>query len=139
MPTVGIVAVLRNPSNANAETQISGLQSAASSIGIELRFVSASTEREIGTAFAAPAEMRIRALMVASDPFFNGRRPQIVAEATRLAVPAIFHQREFVQEGGLMSYGTSSAKRDLQAAFSMARSRPTCPSSSPRKWSWSSI
>jgi putative ABC transport system substrate-binding protein len=107
MPGVAVVAVLRNPSNANAETQVSGLQSAARSIGIELRFVSASTERDIDTAFATLAGMRIGALMVASDPFFNGRRSQIVAQATQLAVPAIFHQREFVQDGGLMSYGTS--------------------------------
>jgi hypothetical protein len=51
-------------------------------------------------AFAALAEMRIGALMVASDPYFNGRRPQIVAQATRLAVPTVFHQREFVLDGG---------------------------------------
>jgi len=107
MPGVAVVAVLRNPSNANAETQVSSLQSAARSIGIEIRLVSASTKPEIDTAFATLAGMRIGALMVASDPFFNGRRSQIVAEATRLAVPAIFHQREFVQDGGLMSYGTS--------------------------------
>ena len=107
IPGVAVVAVLRNPSNANAETQVSSLQSAARSIGIEIRLVSASTKPEIDTAFATLAGMRIGALMVASDPFFNGRRSQIVAEATRLAVPAIFHQREFVQDGGLMSYGTS--------------------------------
>jgi putative ABC transport system substrate-binding protein len=94
MPGVAVVAVLRNPSNANAETQVSSLQSAARSIGIEIRLVSASTKPEIDTAFATLAGMRIGALMVASDPFFNGRRSQIVAEATRLAVPAIFHQRD---------------------------------------------
>jgi putative ABC transport system substrate-binding protein len=107
MPGVAVAAVLRNPSNANAETQVSTLQTAARTMGIELRFVTATTEREIDTAFTTLAAMRIGVLMVASDPFFNGRRPQIVALATRLAVPAIFHQREFALDGGLMSYGTS--------------------------------
>ena len=45
--------------------------------------------------------------MVASDRYFNGRRPQIVAQAAPLAVPTVLHQREFVLDGGLMSYGTS--------------------------------
>jgi putative ABC transport system substrate-binding protein len=107
MPSVAVVTVLRNPNNANAETQVSTLRSAAQTMGIELRFVTATSEREIDTVFTTLAEMRIGALMVASDPFFNGRRPQIVALATRLAVPAIFHQREFALDGGLMSYGTS--------------------------------
>jgi putative ABC transport system substrate-binding protein len=107
MPGVAVVAVLRNPNNSNAETQVSALEAAARTIGIELRFVTANSEGEIDTAFAALAELHIGALMVASDPFFNGRRSQIVALATRLAVPAIFHQREFALDGGLMSYGTS--------------------------------
>ena len=107
MPGVAVVAVLRNPNNSNAETQVSALEAAARTIGMELRFVTANSEGEINTAFAALAELHIGALMVASDPFFNGRRSQIVALATRLAVPAIFHQREFALDGGLMSYGTS--------------------------------
>jgi len=121
MPGIAVVAVLRNPNNANAETQVQALQAAARTMGIELRFVSAATEREIDAAFATLAEMRIGALVVASDPFFNGRRQQIVAQATRLAVPAIFHQREFALEGGLMSYGTSVTDMYRQAAIYAGR------------------
>ena len=121
MPGIASVVVLRNPSNANAEVQVSALQAAAQRMGIELRFVTASTPGEIDAAFARLAEMRIGALVVASDPFFNGRRPQIVALATRLAVPAIFHQREFVLDGGLMSYGTSVADMYRLAAVYTGR------------------
>jgi putative ABC transport system substrate-binding protein len=121
MPGIAVVAVLRNPNNANAETQVQALQVAARTMGIELRFVGAATERDIDAAFATLAEMRIGALVVASDPFFNGRRQQIVAQATRLAVPAIFHQREFALEGGLMSYGTSVTDMYRQAAIYAGR------------------
>jgi putative ABC transport system substrate-binding protein len=121
MPGIAVVAVLRNPNNANAEIQVQALQAAARTMGIELRFASAATERGIDAAFATLAEMRIGALMVASDPFFNGRRQQIVAQATRLAVPAIFHQREFALEGGLMSYGTSVTDMYRQAAIYAGR------------------
>jgi putative tryptophan/tyrosine transport system substrate-binding protein len=121
MPGLAAVAVLRNPDNANAETQVPALQAAARTIGIELRFVTASSEREIDTAFATLAEMRVGALMVASDPFFNARRQQIVALATRLAVPAIFHQREFALDGGLMSYGTSATDMYRLAAIYTGR------------------
>jgi putative ABC transport system substrate-binding protein len=121
MPGVAVAAVLRNPSNSNAETQVSTLQTAARTMGIELRFVTATTEREIDTAFTTLAEMRIGVLMVASDPFFNGRRSQIVAMATRLAVPAIFHQREFALDGGLMSYGTSVTEMYREAAIYTGR------------------
>src|SRR5262249_44421524 len=105
----------------HAETQVQALQAAARAMGIELRFVSAATEREIDAAFATLAERRIGALVVASDPFFNGRRQQIVAQATRLAVPAIFHQREFALDGGLMSYGTSVTDMYRQAAVYTGR------------------
>jgi putative tryptophan/tyrosine transport system substrate-binding protein len=121
MPGLTAVAVLRNPNNANAATQVPTVQAAARTIGIELRFVTASTEREIDTAFATLSEARVGALMVASDPFFNARRQQIVALATRLAVPAIFHQREFVLEGGLMSYGTNAADMYHLAAIYTGR------------------
>jgi putative ABC transport system substrate-binding protein len=121
MPGVAVAAVLRNPSNASAETQVSTLQTAARTMGIELRFVTATSEREIDAAFTTLAEMRVGAVMVASDPFFNGRRRQIVALATRLAVPAIFHQREFALDGGLMSYGTSLTDMYRLAAIYVGR------------------
>jgi putative ABC transport system substrate-binding protein len=107
IPGLAEVALLRNPNNANAETQVSELQAAARTMGIKLHFVTAATEPEIDATFASLAEIRIAALVVVSDPFFNGRRQQIVALAQQLAVPAIFHQREFALDGGLMSYGTS--------------------------------
>jgi putative tryptophan/tyrosine transport system substrate-binding protein len=121
LPATSVVAVLRNPENANAEFQVSTLQVAAQTMGLDLRFVSATAEPEIDSAFARLAEMRLGALMVASDPFFNSRRQQIVAHATRLATPAIFHQREFALAGGLMSYGTSATDMYRLAAIYTAR------------------
>jgi putative ABC transport system substrate-binding protein len=109
LPHIAVVQILHNPNNANAKFQVPVLQTAAQTMGLDLRFVAASTEQEIATAFATLAEQGIGALLVASDPFFNSRRQQIVALATQLAVPAIFHQREFALDGGLLSYGTSVA------------------------------
>jgi len=116
LPSVTAVAVLHNPQNSNAAFQVPDLEAAARTMGLDLRFVTATSEREIETAFANLAELRIGALVVASDPFFNSRRQQIVALATRLALPAIFHQREFTLEGGLMSYGTNVADMYNRAA-----------------------
>jgi putative ABC transport system substrate-binding protein len=121
LPGVAAVAVLRNPQNANAPFQLPALEAAGRTLGLDPHFVTASTEGEIDTAFARIAELRIGALVVASDPFFNGRRQQIVALATRLAIPAIFHQREFALDGGLMSYGTSVTDMYYQAALYTAR------------------
>jgi len=121
LPGVAAVAVLRNPQNANASFQLPALEAAGRTLGLDLRFVTASSAGEIDTAFAKIAEMRIEALVVASDPLFNSRRQQIVALATRLAIPAIFHQREFALDGGLMSYGTSVADMYHQAAVYTAR------------------
>src|SRR5262249_9221113 len=63
---------------------------------------------EINTAFATVAQWHDGALLVGSDAFFISRREQIVALAARHAVPAIYTGREFVEVGGLISYGTSS-------------------------------
>ena len=67
--------------------------------------VHASTARDIDGAFEIIAQHRIGALVLSNDPFFNSRREQLVALATRHALPAIFEWREFTASGGLMSYG----------------------------------
>jgi precorrin-6x reductase len=79
----------------------------ARSLGLQLHILNAGTALEIDAAFAGLVEQRIGMLLSAADPFFMGRRDQIVALAARHAVPAIYFAREFVTAGGLMSYGTS--------------------------------
>jgi putative tryptophan/tyrosine transport system substrate-binding protein len=75
--------------------------------GKTIAVFNARDETEIERAFADIAQARPGALLVASDPFFNSRREQVVRLAARHAIPAIYEWREFAQAGGLMSYGTS--------------------------------
>jgi putative ABC transport system substrate-binding protein len=106
-PTAGVVALLINPSNPNADTISKNLQAAASTLGLQLHVLTASTERDFDTVPTALAQLRASALIFATDPFFLDHRSQLIALTMRLALPAIFGRREFVVEGGLASYGTS--------------------------------
>ena len=106
VPNVAAIAVLMNPNYPDAEIQLRDLQTAAGAIGKEIHVVKASSETGIDAAFAILVQQRAGALLVASDPFFNSRRDQLVALTARNAIPAIFNWREYVAVGGLMSYGT---------------------------------
>src|SRR5262249_27805028 len=75
--------------------------------GIELQVIEVATESEIDRSFASFAAHRPGALLVAAEPFFEVRRGQIAALAARYAVPAIYGWREYVDAGGLISYGSS--------------------------------
>jgi len=83
------------------------VDTAARLFGQQLHVVRARTEKDIDAAFATLAQLRVEALVVEPDPFFNVRREQLVALTARHAMPAIFELREFVTAGGLMSYGAS--------------------------------
>ena len=107
VPTSALIGVLLNPNNANAETQSKDVQEAARAIGQKIQIVHAGTEAALGTTFTTLAQMRADALLVGGDPFFNNRRNLLVLHATRQGIPAMYDQREFVEAGGLMSYGTS--------------------------------
>jgi ABC-type uncharacterized transport system substrate-binding protein len=76
-------------------------------VGKDVIIFHAGSEGEIDSAFARMAQARPGALLLAADPFFYSRREQIVALAARHAIPAIYEWREFVEAGGLMSYGTN--------------------------------
>ena len=113
VPRVGVIALLVNPNNANhAERVIRDLQEAARTKGLQLHVLKAGSESEIDSAFASLVQLHVDALIVASDPFLSSRREQLVALASRHAVPAIYAWREFAASGGLISYGAS-----LTAAF----------------------
>ena len=107
VPTAAIVAVLVNPTNANAEPVSRDLHAAARAIGVQIRVLRASTEHDIEVAFTTLLQLRAGALVIGTDPFFNSRGDQLAALALRHAVPSIYQFREFAAVGGLMSYGTS--------------------------------
>ena len=109
VPKASVFALLVNPNYALTERMIRDMQEAARARGVQLPILKASTESEIGAAFASLVRLQAGALVVQGDPFFNSRRDQIVALASRHAIPAIYQIREFTAAGGLISYGTSFA------------------------------
>src|SRR5262245_18457865 len=121
VPTAPLIAVLLNPTNANFQSQLRGVQDAARDLGQQVSILSASNERDLGVAFATVNQSRAGALLVGSDPFFNSERDQVVALATRFAIPAIYEGREFAMAGGLASYGTSLADAYRQAGIYAGR------------------
>ena len=84
---------------------ITELQGANSSIGRHLEVLNASSSAEIDIAFAAMVEKRVDAVLVSSNVFFQSRRTQIVTNAVFHRLPAIYFTRDWVETGGLMSYG----------------------------------
>ena len=107
VPRVRVIALLVNPNSVNAERIIQDVQKAARTKGLQLHVLKARSESEIDSAFASLLQLHAGALVVAADPFLSGRREQIVALASRRAVPAIYAWREFIDSGGLISYGPS--------------------------------
>ncbi len=121
VPTAALIAVLTNPTNPNAESQLEDVQEAARAVSQQIHILHASTERDLESAFATAVQLRAGALLVGADPFFNDRREYIVALAARHAMPAIYEQREFATAGGLMSYGTNLANGYRQAGIYTGR------------------
>jgi putative ABC transport system substrate-binding protein len=104
-PSTRVVGVLFNPKRPGVDANNKELEAAAQTMGIKVILQSAGPEQPLDAAFASLAEQRIDALVVTADPFFNFRRPQVIALASRYAMPAIYQWKEFVADGGLMSYG----------------------------------
>jgi putative ABC transport system substrate-binding protein len=107
VPRAAVMALLMNPSNATAERVIRDVQEAARAKGVQLHVLKAASESEIDTAFDSLFQLHAGALVVGADPFLSSRREQIVALASRTAVPSIYAWREFAASGGLISYGAS--------------------------------
>jgi len=93
------MAALINPTDAT--------RAAAHSMGVQLQILNASTSRDIDAAFAALVRERADALFVGPDAFFNTRRVQLATMAAHHSIPTAFAVREYVDAGGLMSYGAS--------------------------------
>jgi putative ABC transport system substrate-binding protein len=105
VPSATRVGFLVNGEFAPAEREIDDVKAAARVVRIDVHVLPASTEQEIDAAFDEVARLQIRALMVASSPYFDTRSGQITALAARHAIPAMYPFREYATAGGLVSYG----------------------------------
>ena len=108
VPNASVIALLVNPTDpaVSANTTME-LQTAARTLGLELKVLAASTERDFDGAFAKLVELRAGGLVIGGGAFFVTRQEQLAALAVRYAVPAVFETRGFVAAGGLMGYGGS--------------------------------
>jgi putative tryptophan/tyrosine transport system substrate-binding protein len=111
LPTANIIAVLVNPTSpALAEPFVRTLTTAASTLGLTLHVLNASSDHDFDTVFATVAQLRADALVIGPDVFFNTRIEQLAALTLRHAMPAIYQYRPFVAAGGLISYGTDETE-----------------------------
>jgi ABC-type uncharacterized transport system substrate-binding protein len=98
-----------NPLFQPSEEQSNELQKAALSLGQKIEILRVSNDRDIDDAFERIAQLKITALQVTADPFFDTRRVKIIALAAQHRLPTIYHFREYAVGGGLMSYGIDLA------------------------------
>ncbi len=121
VPRATAIAVLLNPTNANAEDQSAEVEEAARTLGLQVHIVNASGDRDFDSAFAAIARTGAGALLVAGDPLYFGQRERLVALAARHSIPAMYDFSAYAQAGGLASYGTHLADAYRQVGLYTAR------------------
>jgi putative ABC transport system substrate-binding protein len=107
VPNASVVGMLVNPGSLAAANSIKDAQAATRALGQQLHIVNASSERDFDQALASLVQLRTEALLVAGDALFTDQRDRLTALATRYSLPAVYDVREFVEAGGLMSYGGS--------------------------------
>jgi putative tryptophan/tyrosine transport system substrate-binding protein len=121
VPAAGMIAVLLNPTSPTTDSQLRNLQAAADALGVRLRTLHASTERDLNTVFETLVQLRPGGLVVASDTFFATHSEQLAALTMRHLVPAIHQSRDFAIAGGLMSYAGSFMESHRQAGIQTGR------------------
>ena len=115
VPSATLIAVLVNSSNPNNPQEIGEARQAQAMLGIKTTVLEATTRREIDAAFAKSIELKVGALIIGADPYFDSQLDKFAALATRFNMPTIHALRGFVASGGLMSYGA-----DLADAYHLA-------------------
>jgi putative ABC transport system substrate-binding protein len=125
----------QNPGNPVSAAEGRDVQGRAAALGVAIHVISAAGENDFEPAFAAVASRGAGALLVANDPFLIDLRERLVRAAAERAVPAVYFTRDFVEAGGLMSYGASIKDGYHKAGgyvghIRRARNLPICPSCS---------
>jgi putative ABC transport system substrate-binding protein len=115
VPNSRAIAMLINRNFPMALSEARGVQDAARALGLDVIVLTASTEEEIDTAFAKLIQQKVGGLIVGTDPFLLGARDKLARLAAQHAIPTMYFLREFVETGGLMSYGPDIRRGYRQA------------------------
>jgi putative ABC transport system substrate-binding protein len=121
VPNGNALAALVNPKFPLALAEARGMQAAARSLGLQCAVLEASTQSDIDATFAGLVRHRVDALLINTDPFLLGQRERIVQQAARTNVPVIYFLSDFVDAGGLMSYGPKVTNSYRQAGIYVGR------------------
>jgi putative ABC transport system substrate-binding protein len=121
LPQTPTIAVLVNPRFPPAEMQLKEIEAAARTVGMKTQPFHASIDTGIEPAFQSMVQQQIRALIVATDPFFVTRRDDLIDLAARYKLPTIYGFRDIAVAGGLMSYGIDLVAVYRQQAFYVNR------------------
>jgi putative ABC transport system substrate-binding protein len=116
-PKVSLVAVILDPTSSGTAITFKETEVAAHALRVKLQPFEVSKPEDFDGAFQKMTQGRVGAFMNLGTPLFNRHRKRIVDFAAKSKLPAIYHRREFVEEGGLMSYDTSQSDRDRRAAY----------------------
>jgi len=115
-PAATLVAVLANPTNRSHAAFAKEVKVAAQSLGVQVQVLAASNPDQLNIAFAAATKEHAAALLVLTDSMFVGQQQRVADLAARNRLPAMYSQREFVDAGGLLSYGPSLTDMYRRAA-----------------------
>jgi putative tryptophan/tyrosine transport system substrate-binding protein len=122
LPGAARFAALVNPNNPLlAEASMKETQAAAVAVGRQLEIFTAGSDGEIDLAFRSIAQKRVESLLILPDNLFSSRRVQLVIQAARHGVPAMYYDRAHAEAGGLMSYGANAADVYRQAGVYVGR------------------
>jgi putative tryptophan/tyrosine transport system substrate-binding protein len=121
VPRLATIGLLLNPTNPVTPSVLREIQAAVQLVGLKMVVVEGSTEGEVDTAFARLVEQRVDALVIAAAADFNRRRDFLIALAARHAIPAVFTNRDFAADGGMMSYAADFREAYRQAGNYVAR------------------
>jgi putative ABC transport system substrate-binding protein len=116
VPKLSRVAVLGASTEPDYTQVVRETELAAGALGVQLQYVDVREPKDIETAFRAESKGRAEAVLVLNSPVLNSQRKQLTDLAAKNRLPAIYDRREFVDDGGLMSYGTNLADLSRRTA-----------------------
>jgi putative ABC transport system substrate-binding protein len=120
-PKATVIGLLVNRTNLRSELVVHQMEEAASTLGLRLQVVKAATEGELGSVFANLVQVGVGALLVAQEPSYNRWRGQIIALASRYAIPTMYALRDYPKDGGLVSYDASVIDQMCQVGVYVGR------------------